>query len=90
MAQEGQIRKLLFACGCLIAVFLRFCNSQCCTSRSLPARRLAASAVAGLTPAGCVRSVRFIQKECTLFKFASFASVGAVYVLVPKPAGRVL
>jgi hypothetical protein len=37
--------------------------------------------------AGCVR---FIQKERTLFKFASFASVGAGVVLVPKPAGRVL
>ncbi len=54
---------------------LRFCNSQCCAGRSLSARRLAASAVAGLTPAGCIR---FIQKERTLFKFASSASVGAV------------
>ncbi len=36
--------------------------------------------------AGCVRSV---QKERTLFKFASFASVGAGVVFVPKPAGRV-
>ena len=32
--------------------------------RSLPARKLAASAVAGLIPAGCIR---FIQKERTLF-----------------------
>jgi hypothetical protein len=35
-------------------------------------------------------SVRSVQEECTLFKFASSASVGAVVVFVPKSAGRVL
>ena len=55
-------------------VVLRFRNSQNCAGRSLPVRKLAASAVAGLTPAGCVRSV---QKERTLFKFTSSASRSA-------------
>ncbi len=66
-------------------VVLRFRNSQNCAGRCLPTRKLAASAVAGLTPAGCVRSV---QEECTLFKFASSASVGAVLFSCRSPRGE--
>ena len=69
---------------CAVFLVLRFCNSSNCASRSLSVRKLAASAVAGLTPAGCVRAFR----ESVHCKFASSASVGAVVVFVPKPAGR--
>ncbi len=58
------LRKIVVRLRLFRAGFWRFCNSQNCASRSLPTRRLAASAFAGLTPAGCVR---FIQKERTLF-----------------------
>ena len=54
---------------------IAFCNSQCRASRSLPTRRLAASAVAGLAaPQAAFASFR----KSVRCKFASFASVGAV------------
>ena len=68
-------------------VVLRFRNSQCCASRSLPARRLAASVVAGLATPQAAFALFRKSAGC---KFASSASVGAVVVFVPKPAGRVL
>jgi len=40
----------LFVCGCLQSFFLEivFCNLQCCAGRSLPARWIVTSVVAGL------------------------------------------
>ena len=59
------------------AVFgvLRFCNSQCCAGRSLPARWIVTSVVAGLAaPQAAFASFR----KSVRCKFASSASVGAV------------
>ena len=77
------IRRLaLFA-----VVFLEivFCNLQCCASRSLPARKLAASAVAGLAaPQATFASFR----KSVRCKFASSASVGAVLFSCRSPRGE--
>ncbi len=79
-------RKSLFVCGCLIAVFLavlQFAELREPQPPDAEARRF------GCRRARCsAGSVRSVQEECTLFKFASSASVGAVVVFVPKPAGR--
>ena len=66
-------------------VVLRFHNSQCCASRSLTARRLATSVVAGLaTP----QAAFALFRKSVRCKFASSASVGAVLFSCRSPRGE--
>ncbi len=75
------VRLRLFRAG-----FWRFCNSQCCASRSLPARWIVTSAFAGLAVPQAAFAL--FRKSARWFKFASFASVGAVLFSCRSPRGE--
>ena len=74
---------------CLQSFFseIVFCNSQNCASRSLPARKFAASAVAGLAVPHAAFALFRKSARCLVRKLCFMVNAGDV--LVPKPAGRV-
>ena len=83
----GGLRKIVVRLRLFAAGFLRFCNSQCCAGRSLPARKLAASAVAGLAAPQAAFALFRKSARCLVRKLCFMVNAGDV--LVPKPAGRV-
>ncbi len=83
----GGLRKIVVRLRLFAAGFLSFCGfaiRSVARAASLPARRLAASAVAGLTPAGCVRFEHLfpppfcVAASCIFQSAAEFANNSVV------------